>query len=217
MKNKRVIILVAVLAFLAGVLILREILFRPGEKLALVTTEPAIYQTNVDPNLEKISLQFNQNVEGFDFSLSTFPDFPCQSQTEADWLIITPGKPLAGEKKYLVEVSTDSFYFPLEFTTAPTKFDNDLAPEQERGLGDPKAEEEIAKTVLADYPLFYQTPKKTDSWQADYSQKKELTVFYQSSQNLEIIQEEVFAWMASENVDPETHNFKWQPVAQEKN
>lgn len=219
MKNKRVIILVAVLAFLAGVLILREILFRPGEKLTLLATEPALYQTGVDPNLEKISFQFNQNVEGFNFSFNIFPDFAYQAQIENNQLFIIPEKPLNGEENYLIEIreETSSFYFPLEFITSQKIDENTSIPEEEGGLGDPKAEEEIAKIVLEDYPLFYQTPKTTDSWQADYSQKGELTIFYQSSKNRETIQQEVFAWMESEGVDPQTHNFKWQPVSQINN
>ncbi len=219
MKNKRVIILVAVLAFLAGVLILREILFRPGEKLTLVATEPTLYQADVDPSLEKISFQFDQNIENLSFSFNIFPDFAYQVQTENDQLLVVPEKPLDGEEKYLIEVREEinSFYFPLEFITSQKIDENAPVPEGEGGLGDPKAEEEIAKTVLENYPLFYQTPKTTDSWQADYSQKKELTVFYRPSKGLETIQQEVFTWMESEGIDPQTHNFKWQPVSQEAN
>ncbi len=209
MKNKRVIILVAVLAFLAAVLVLREILFRPGQKLALVTTEPAIYQTNIDPNLERIIFQFNQNVTDYDFSINVFPDFSYQSEAKNDQLIIVLEEFLTGQTKYLVEIreASTSFYFPLEFVTSLKEETNDQA-----GLGDPEAEEEIAKIILDDYPLFYQTPKKTDSWQADYSQKLEITVSYQASANRETVQQEVFAWMKLEGIDPQSHTLKWLPT-----
>ena len=215
MKDKRVIILIAVLAFLAAVLLLREILFRPGEKLTLVETQLVIYQTGVDPKLETIIFQFNQSATDYNFSVNVFPDFNYQTGVENDQLIITLEEHLTGQTKYLVEIreNSASFYFPLEFVTAPAKEEiSDQA-----GLGDPEAEEEIAKAILDNYPLFYQTPKKTDSWQADYSQKQELTVTYLALENLEVIQQEVFDWMESEGVDPQTHNFKWQPITQDEN
>ena len=209
MKNKRVIILVAVLAFLAAVLVLREILFRPGQKLALVTTEPAIYQTNIDPNLERIIFQFNQNVTDYDFSINVFPDFSYQSEAKNDQLIIVLEEFLTGQTKYRVEIreASTSFYFPLEFVTSLREETSDQA-----GLGDPEAEEEIARMVLDEYPLFYQTPKKTPLWQADYGQKLEIMVIYQNSANLEIIQQEVFDWLETEEIDPQSHTFKWLPV-----
>lgn len=209
MKNKRVIILVAVLAFLATVLVLREIIFRPGQKLALMTTEPAIYQTNIDPNLERIIFQFNQNITNYNFSINVFPDFSYQAKIENDQLIIVLEEFLIGQTKYLVEVreTSTSFYFPLEFVTSSKDENQDQA-----GLGDPEAEEEIAKIIIDDYPLFYQTPKKTDSWQADYSQKLEITISFQASANLETVQQEVFAWMKSEGVDPQSHTLKWLPA-----
>lgn len=214
MKNKRVIILIAVLAFLAAILTLREILFKPGEKLTLVATEPTIYQTDVDPNLKTITFQFNQPLEKFNFSLTTFPDFSYQIKIENNQLIISLEEPLTSGEKYLIELKekSSSFYFPLEFTTSYSQDKEDSYIPEEKGLGDPKAEEEIAKTISESYPLFYQTPKKTALWQADYSQKQELTVIYQAAENLEVIQKEVFAWMESEGIDPQSHNFKWQPV-----
>jgi len=216
MKNKRVIILIAVLAFLAAILILREVLFRPGEKLILVATEPAIYQSGVDPNLKIITFQFNQSLEKFNFSLTTFPDFTYQTQVENNKFIVSLEKPLASGEKYLIELKekSSSFYFPLEFTTSYPPNESSYTPEEE-GLGDPEAEKEIAKTVLENYPLFYQTPKETAFWQANYSQKLEITVTYQTSSiSLETAQQEVFAWLKSEGVDPQTHSFKWQPINQ---
>lgn len=214
MKNKRVIILIVVLAFLAAALVFREILFQPGEKLTLVATEPAIYQTDVDPNLKTITFRFNQPLEKFSFSLTTFPDFPYQTKVENDQLIVSPKEPLTGGEKYLIELKekSSSFYFPLEFTTSYSQDKEDSYTPEEKGLGDPKAEEEIAKAIFEDYPLFYQTPKKTALWQADYSKEKELTVFYLSSVDRTRVEEEVFAWMESEEVNPQSHNFKWQPV-----
>lgn len=210
-RNKRVIILIAILAFLAAVLILREILFPPGEKLTLVKTQPVIYQTDVDPELEAIVFQFNQTIADYNFTVNVFPDFSYQIKVTNDQLIVTPEENLIGQTKYLVEIreNSSSFYFPLEFSTLSSTKEE---AKDQTGLGDPQAEEEVAKTILENYPLFYQTPKKTALWQADYSQKQELTVTYQASESLEAIQKEVFAWMESEGVDPQTHNFKWQPV-----
>jgi hypothetical protein len=217
MKSKRVIILIAVLAFLAAALILREFLFRPGEKLTLMVTEPATYQKDIDPNLKTITFQFNQNIEKLDFSLATFPDFAYQTQAQDNKLLVLPEEPLAGGEEYLIELKekSSSFYFPLEFTTSYLPSENSNIPEEKNGLGDPKAEEEIAKIVLEGYPLFYQTPKETAFWQADYSQKLEITVTYQASSiGLETVQQEVFAWLKSEGIDPQTHSFKWQPINQ---
>ncbi len=218
MRNKRVVLLIVVLAFLAGILIFREVLFRPNQGLVLISTNPRGNQTNVSPSLEKISFEFSQNIEDLSFSFNVFPVFSFQFQAENNQLFIIPEEPLNGEENYLVEIreASSAFYFPLEFTTG-LKINENHFLEEEGGLGDPEAEENLARAVFEDYPLFYLTPKITDSWQADYSQKKELTVFYQPSLGLEVVQAEVFAWMEEEGVDPETHSFKWQPISQNNN
>ncbi|MDD3679256.1 MAG: hypothetical protein PHX72_00115 [Candidatus Shapirobacteria bacterium] len=132
MKNKPVIILIVVLAFLTGMLISRKILFT-DQNLALVSSEPNIFQDNVNPNLEKITFQFNQSLDKTNLSVSIIPDLQHQIKKETNNLIIFPEEVLKEGERYQIEIREVSgdFYFPFSFQTGSGLSD---PAEQETGF-----------------------------------------------------------------------------------
>lgn len=74
------------------------------------------------------------------------------------------------------------------------------------------AEEEMAKQVAEDYPLFYKTPKRKENWAAFYTDELQLTVQYLENADLAAVKEEVFAWMEEEGISPDTHTLQWQEI-----
>jgi len=220
--NRNLIILIVFLAFLATLFLGRQIFFPPQEKLQVINTIPLPGQNNIPLNQE-IVLEFNQAVNPQDLIFSFFPEFLFEIKSENQKIIIKPKESLLPKTQYRLELKdkNDRSLFSLVFETTgeeiipspPSSLSPSLSPSPEatvEGKGNPNAREEMAKKVYQNYPLYEVTPQRTATWFADYAAPKKLLVIYKKGESLPTIQEEVFAWMQENKVDPKTHLFVWE-------
>ena len=68
----------------------------------------------------------------------------------------------------------------------------------------------MTKELYQNYPLYDYTPYRTPTWVTDYLEPKKLIIIYKKGENLPTIQEEVFAWIRENKVDPKTHLYVWE-------
>ena len=216
--NRNLIILIVFLAFLSTLFLGRQIFFPPGEKLQVVNTTPLSGQNNIPLNQE-IVLEFNQAVNPQDLVFSFFPEFLFEIKSENQKIIIKPKESLLPKTQYRLELKdkSDHSLFSLVFETAEEEIvpspSPSLSPSPEatvEGKGNPNAREEMAKKVYQNYPLYEVTPQRTATWFADYAAPKKLLVIYKKGESLPNIQEEVFAWIRENKVDPKTHLYVWE-------
>jgi len=218
--NRNLVILIIFLAFLATLFLGRQIFFPPGEKLQVVNTTPLPGQNNIPLNQE-IVLEFNQVVNHQDFIFSFFPEFLFEIKSENQKIIIKPKESLLPKTQYRLELKdkSDNSLFFLVFETAeeenisPPSPSPSFSPSPEattEGKGDPNAREEMAKKLYQDYPLYNFVPYRTTTWYTDYAAPKKLLVIYKKGESLPTIQEEVFAWIRENKVDPKTHLYVWE-------
>ncbi len=216
--NRNLVILIIFLAFLATLFLGRQIFFPPGEKLQVVNTTPLPGQNNIPLNQE-IVLEFNQVVNHQDFIFSFFPEFIFEIKSENQKIIIRPKENLLPKTQYRLELKdkNGNSLFSLVFETTGEEVvpspSLSLSPSLEttaEGKGDPNAREEMAKKLYQEYPLYESVPYRTTTWYADYAAPKKLLVIYKKGESLPIIQEEVFAWIRENKVDPKTHLYVWE-------
>jgi len=216
--NRNLAILIVFLAFLTTLFLGRQIFFPPGEKLQVANTTPLPGQNNIPLNQE-IILEFNQAVNPQDLVFSFFPEFLFEIKSENQKIIIKPKESLLPKTQYRLELKdkNDRSLFSLVFETTGEEIlpspSPSLSPSPEatvEGKGDPNAREEMAKKIYQDYPLYEATPQRTATWFADYAAPKKLLVIYKKGENLPTIQEEVFAWIRENKVDPKTHLYVWE-------
>ena len=216
--NRNLVILIILLAFLSTLFLGRQIFFPPGEKLQVVNTTPLPGQNNIPLNQE-IVLEFNQAISPQDITISFLPEFLFEIKSEKQKIIIRPKESLLPKTQYRLELKdkSDNSLFSLVFETAEEEIfpspSPSLLPSLEataEGKGDPNAREEMAKKLYQDYPLYNVTPQHTTTWFADYAAPKKLLVIYKKGESLPNIQEEVFAWIRENKVDPKTHLYVWE-------
>ena len=216
--NRNLAILIVFLAFLATLFLGRQIFFPPGEKLQVVNATPLPGQNNIPLNQE-IVLEFNQAVNPQDLVFSFFPEFLFEIKSENQKIIIKPKESLLPKTQYRLEFKdkSDHSLFSLVFETTGEEivpsFSPSLSPSLEataEGKGDPNAREEMAKKLYQDYPLYNFVPYRTTTWYTDYAAPKKLLVIYKKGENLPTIQEEVFAWIRENKLDPKTHLYVWE-------
>ena len=68
----------------------------------------------------------------------------------------------------------------------------------------------MTKELYQNYPLYDYTPYRTPTWVTDYLEPKKLIIIYKKGESLPSIQEEVFAWIRENKVDPKTHLYVWE-------
>lgn len=216
--NRNLIILIVFLAFLATLFLGRQIFFPPQEKLQVVNTTPLPGQNNIPLNQE-IVLEFNQAVNPQDLIFSFFPEFLFEIKSENQKIIIKPKESLLPKTQYRLELKnkSDNSLFSLVFETAEEEIVSSpspsLSPSLEataEGKGDPNALKEMTKELYQNYPLYDYTPYRTSTWVTDYLEPKKLIIIYKKGENLPTIQEEVFAWIRENKVDPKTHLYVWE-------
>ena len=163
-------------------------------------------------------LEFNQAVNPQDITISFLPEFPFEIKSENQKIIIKPKESLLPKTQYRLELKdkAESLIFSLVFETTaeeigPTPLPLSPSPEATAsGKGDPNAREEMAKKLYQDYPLYNFVPYRTTTWYTDYAAPKKLLVIYKKGEDLPTIQEEVFAWIRENKVDPKTHLYVWE-------
>ena len=216
--NRNLAILIVFLAFLATLFLGRQIFFPPGEKLQVVNTTPLPGQNNIPLNQE-IVLEFNQAVNPQDLVFSFFPEFLFEIKSENQKIIIKPKESLLPKSQYRLELKdkSDHSLFSLVFETTGEEIvpspSLSLSPSLEattEGKGDPNALKEMTKELYQNYPLYDYTPYHTPTWVTDYLEPKKLIIIYKKGENLPTIQEEVFAWIRENKVDPKTHLYVWE-------
>jgi len=216
--NRNLIILIVFLAFLATLFLGRQIFFPPQEKLQVINTIPLPGQNNIPLNQE-IVLEFNQAVNPQDLIFSFFPEFLFEIKSENQKIIIKPKESLLPKTQYRLELKdkSDNSLFSLVFETAGEEIvpspSPSLSPSLEattEGKGDPNALKEMTKELYQNYPLYDYTPYRTPTWVTDYLEPKKLIIIYKKGENLPTIQEEVFAWIRENKVDPKTHLYVWE-------
>ena len=216
--NRNLAILIVFLAFLATLFLGRQIFFPPGEKLQVVNTIPLPGQNNIPLNQE-IVLEFNQAVNPQDLVFSFFPEFLFEIKSENQKIVIKPKENLLPKSQYRLELKdkSDHSLFSLVFETAGEEIipssSPSLSPPLEattEGKGDPNALKEMTKELYQNYPLYDYTPYHTPTWVTDYLEPKKLIIIYKKGENLPTIQEEVFAWIRENKVDPKTHLYVWE-------
>jgi len=213
MKNKNLIFLILFLSLLAAFLISRAIFLKPQKELELLTTTPKTNQENVSLD-QIITLTFNQAISEKNLIVFTYPNFQYQLEKKEKSLIVKPKGNLAPDTKYNIEIKgqDNSFYFNLIFFTKskPTILSPTPTANINEGKGDPDADENMAKEILENYPLFDKTPHQDKNWTADYLKPQKLIIVYKKGTNLSLIKEEVFNWIRENDVDPETHIYVWE-------
>ena len=216
--NRNLVILIVFLAFLATLFLGRQIFFPPGEKLQVVNTTPLSGQNNIPLNQE-IVLEFNQAVNPQDITISFLPEFLFEIKSENQKIIIKPKENLLPKTQYRLEFKdkSDHSLFSLVFETAEKEIipspSPSFSPSLEattEGKGDPNALKEMTKELYQNYPLYDYTPYRTPTWVTDYLEPKKLIIIYKKGENLPTIQEEVFAWIRENEVDPKTHLYVWE-------
>ncbi len=215
--NRNLVILIVFLAFLATLFLGRQRFFPLGEKLQVVNTTPLAGQNNISLNQE-IVLEFNQAVNPQNLVFSFFPEFLFEIKSENQKIIIKPKENLLPKTQYRLELKdkAESLIFSLVFETTAEEIGptpSPLSPSPEAtasGKGDPNAREEMAKKLYQDYPLYNFVPYRTTTWYTDYAAPKKLLVIYKKGEDLPTIQEEVFAWIRENKVDPKTHLYVWE-------
>jgi len=226
--NRNLVILIIFLAFLATLFLGRQIFFPQKEKLQVINTTPLPGQNNVSLN-QKIILEFNQAVNHQNFTFSFFPEFPFEVKSENQKITITPAENFLPNTQYRLEIKDKmgNSFFSLIFQTAkeeiipspslsvppsPSVSPSPLpSPETNaEGRGDPNAAEEMAKRLYQEYPLYDSVPHRTATWFTDYAAPKKLLIIYKKGEDLPTIQEEVFAWIRENKVDPKTHLYVWE-------
>ena len=76
------------------------------------------------------------------------------------------------------------------------------------GRGDQNFDEEIQKRIQERFPLIQFVPYQTTTWEIDYIGPLSLGVLLQ--EDTPEIKEEILTWIRSKNINPATHQIKWE-------
>ena len=80
---------------------------------------------------------------------------------------------------------------------------------EQTGKGDPNALQRLEEETVKGYPLFPNTPHRETNWTLDYIAALRLEVTVKGAIT-EAIKTEVFTWIKSQGVDPDTHQIDWK-------
>lgn len=205
MKNKKLIFLVALLSLIIAILIGKTI-FSP-QTLKVIQTQPIPNQKNVPLALKEIVFTFDRDISSYSFTITSKPYLDYKLEKDQKKVLIKLKEKLQPQTNYhFILTAKNGFSFSLDFSTqklVPT-------PSIATGRGDPNAYQETVEEITSKYPLFNQTPKKTENWIADYLAPHKLIVLYNPEIDIQTIKNEVFIWMEDQDVDPQTHQIIWQ-------
>ncbi|MBP8591038.1 Ig-like domain-containing protein [Candidatus Shapirobacteria bacterium] len=176
------------------------------EPLSLIETTPKNSQENVSLDTE-IILTFNQPINDQQLLIRTEPFFEYQVKKQGNKAIIIPSHPLVSGQRYYLYISYGQNKEELVFFSTIEKSRQQVNP---KTIDDSKIAEDMDQYIKENYPLLGVTPKKTANWTADYLSKKKLIITYKKGLYPETIRQEVFAWIKSFGLDPNSHEYIWE-------
>lgn len=185
-------ILIIILAFLAILLVIFNLLNRLYQSLEVVAVFPADGATEID--LEPfLKIQFNRQPEVL--VIRSQPEIDYSLQTKENTTTLVLNQPLKPETQYTLTILVQGKeVFSWSFTTR-------LMTESE------VVEEEIEES-LKDYPLISLVPYETENFEIRYEAPLFLIIKIKKGK-ADLIKEEVLDWIRSNGVDPATHQIEW--------
>jgi len=209
LKNKRNIIIIAVLFLIAGLIITAIFV---NKNLKVVYTYPKDNEDQVLINID-IEFWFDKNTVLSGWIITPYPNFDFTAKTENNKLIISPKNNLNKDIFYKVELKNkvySDFYYILTFKTSSSDILPSISaiPTLPYKPDDPDFYYETKALIDKNYPLFDYVPYKTTDFSVDYLKPNVLEVILIN--DTPEVRQEIPHWIKSKGVDPASQQIIWK-------
>lgn len=199
--NKKTIILISILALIAGLLLGLKLFLTQKPPLQIISVIPENQAKNISTEKLEVKIDFNRQLKNQkEVKIDFFPQIKTtifSFENEQKDLIITSQEPLQPNTTYFFEVKDkkDKTLWQSSFTT-------------EKLAGDPLIPYQDEQNTQKNYPLLEFIPYETEKFSVAYSGPLMLEVKVKKGDKKEIKQA-VLDWISEKGVDPQTHQIKW--------